>query len=300
MTTLQVKCFLALYEELNFRKAAEKLFISQPHISRQIAALEAELNTPLFFRTSHSVKATAAATLLLNDFSMISNLMDSVQRKAAICATQDSQSLTLGTDSAFLMTPLIEALNEYRMNNLNALLRISGYPYAKYMEMYDNFELDAVMTFRMCYRNRPDENCCVVEKKRLVLAVHRKNAWYLKNSPMAISDCSSATFSVLKTHRSPHCEYNPITVVGADPVRIQEVDNLMEIYYRIERGNCAGIVPEIDRIKYNPSIIKFPLEGDGGDIIIMYKQENYALSLVRGIVEFINKYNENQDVPTEP
>ena len=42
--------FLAVAEELHFRKAAEKLFISQPGLSRQIKQMEEMLETQLFER----------------------------------------------------------------------------------------------------------------------------------------------------------------------------------------------------------------------------------------------------------
>ena len=42
MNTTQIKCFLALSETLNFTKAAARLYLSQPALSRQIATLEQE------------------------------------------------------------------------------------------------------------------------------------------------------------------------------------------------------------------------------------------------------------------
>ncbi len=63
MNTTQIKCFLAVAETLNFTKAANQLFISQPGLSRQIVSLERELNTLLFIRDKHTVRLTPAAAV---------------------------------------------------------------------------------------------------------------------------------------------------------------------------------------------------------------------------------------------
>ena len=48
MTDRQIRCFLAVYETLNFSVAARKLFLTQPTLSYQIRNLEQELGAPLF------------------------------------------------------------------------------------------------------------------------------------------------------------------------------------------------------------------------------------------------------------
>lgn len=63
MTDRQIRCFLALYETLNFSAAARQLFLTQPTLSYQIRTLEEELGTSLFTRTTCRVEPTEAGQL---------------------------------------------------------------------------------------------------------------------------------------------------------------------------------------------------------------------------------------------
>lgn len=58
MELRHLRYFLAVCEEMNFTKAAEKLMIAQPPLSRQIKDLEEEVGTPLFIRDHHALRLT--------------------------------------------------------------------------------------------------------------------------------------------------------------------------------------------------------------------------------------------------
>lgn len=81
LTTLEY--FVQVATEGSLTKAADKLFISQPTLSRHMKNLEAELNTQLFVRQSHSLKLTEngitflkATTKVIQDVDALKHFFD--------------------------------------------------------------------------------------------------------------------------------------------------------------------------------------------------------------------------------
>ncbi|MNK12054.1 HTH-type transcriptional regulator CatM [compost metagenome] len=63
----QLNAFLTVAEELNFRKAADRLHMSQPPLTRLISKLEDDLGVKLFNRSTRKVELTGAGLALLNE-----------------------------------------------------------------------------------------------------------------------------------------------------------------------------------------------------------------------------------------
>ena len=71
MNTIQLECFLAVAEHLNFSKASQALKLTQPAVSHQIQTLEEELGVKLFIRTSRNVELTQEGILFMPDADLI-------------------------------------------------------------------------------------------------------------------------------------------------------------------------------------------------------------------------------------
>ena len=79
MELRHIRYFKAVAEELNFTRAAEKLNIAQPPLSRQIQDLEQDLGTKLFIRNPHKILLTHEGELFLQ---YANQILDLVNRSA--------------------------------------------------------------------------------------------------------------------------------------------------------------------------------------------------------------------------
>src|SRR5437762_3442905 len=67
MELRQLRYFVAVAEEANISRAAQKIFLTQPALSRQIKALEDEIGQCVLEREAHSIRLTPAGEALLNE-----------------------------------------------------------------------------------------------------------------------------------------------------------------------------------------------------------------------------------------
>jgi DNA-binding transcriptional LysR family regulator len=91
-----LRYFVAVAEELSFTRAAARLFIAQPTLSRQIRLLEASLRARLFERDHRTVRLTRAGEILLPQARLLLGQWDEVQGALAEAAAAADMTLRVG------------------------------------------------------------------------------------------------------------------------------------------------------------------------------------------------------------
>lgn len=131
LTPILVLRFVAVYEHRSIRGAAAALDIAQPQISKQIAAIEAILQTPLFDRGSAGLTPTRAAGILYRGALQLSDLCTPLIRRGDLLFRQAIGTTHLGTvppvtQQSALCVRLSDLCQRWHSEHPGASIRISA------------------------------------------------------------------------------------------------------------------------------------------------------------------------------
>ena len=109
----RLRMFIAVADCLNFTKAAEKLYISQPTLSRYISELEETMEVELFERTTRRVVLTKAGKLFYDESLQIIKKYDALINRVARLGTGLSGTLKVGYLELFTQNILPVAIRSF-------------------------------------------------------------------------------------------------------------------------------------------------------------------------------------------
>lgn len=125
MELRQLKYFTAIVELGSFSRAAREIYVAQPALSHQIAALETELKTQLLVRGARGVRPTNAGLTLYRTASSILRQVDGVRRDVTECVKNPSGSVSIGIPTSTAVLLSLPLLREVRSRYPEIRLQIT-------------------------------------------------------------------------------------------------------------------------------------------------------------------------------
>jgi DNA-binding transcriptional LysR family regulator len=161
---------VAVAEELHFGRAALRLHIVQPALSKQIASFEKELGVQLFQRTKRRVELTEAGEVLLEDARQILAQAEGARARANQASRGEIGSLTIGFIAPVLWELLPRVLRRYRSHYPEVRLFLKELHNAESVDGVLSRQLDLAFV-RLPIELRPELGCTTVHEEPVVLAV---------------------------------------------------------------------------------------------------------------------------------
>jgi DNA-binding transcriptional LysR family regulator len=240
----QMRYFVALAETLHFGRAAERLHISQPPLSRQIAALERELGVRLFERQSRRAALTHAGRRFLEDTRAVLMSFDQACDNARLAERGELGELSVGFMMHAAYTSLPGLARRYMADHPEVHVELR--------EVVPGALADAVLTGRfdaaIMFNPGPIRglDTHIIHRERLCLALHPDHplaghevvrARQLKGEPLIATPASAAP--ALRESIVQYCRSG-----GFEPNVRLEVELQQTIVSLVAENLGIALVPE--------------------------------------------------------
>lgn len=244
METRHLRYFVALAEELHFRKAAARLCISQPPLSSAIMQMEEDLGVRLFDRDTKSVALTAAGSALYPEAQRTLAQLDQACTVARRTGSGSLGQLRLGCTGGMLLRGVPELLAAYEqlVPDMEISLRESGS--AAQAAAIEHRQLDGGFLHASMLPESLD--FMTVQREPFVLCVPAIHPM-AKKRKVSLADFSRERWVLFARHTSPSYFDSVIslcTEAGFSPHVRHEVTHWMSAVLLVSRGAGVAVVPK--------------------------------------------------------
>jgi len=299
MDLRQLRYFVAVAEEQNFGRAAARLHVSQPPITRQIKMLEAELGVLLFERTHFGVILTPAGEEFLARARQVHDLIEHATDRARRAGAGAVGRLDIGAFGTGAISIVPAIIRRYVTTNSDVDVSILNVPLPAQLVALRQRRI--VILFDRYLP--PDADLCVevVAQERLVLALHETNP--LSRLP-AIRIDALAKQPMIMPRDAGHRNWvqDLCRAHGFEPTASQYAGDMIAGIVMASNGFGVQIVPASSQAMSLPGLVFRPLEFkvhayDSMELQCAYLK-NEASPLLRGLLKIVRDFRkENPFTP---
>ena len=293
-----LRYFVTVAEEGNFTRAAEKLFIAQPPLSRQIQQLEQEIGVQLFERGSRPVKLTEAgkffnahAHALLSQMAEIKSM---TQRIGKI-----ERTLSVGFVASILYGKFPTIIRRYRAEYSSVDLHLHEMTTMPQVSALKDGKID-VGFGRIKHEDRNIRQITLREE-RLVVALPTDHPLALFEGDLSLKDLKNENLIVYPKAPRPSFADQVLSVFhesATNPKKIVEVRELQIAIGLVAAGEGVAIVPtSLTGMRRDDIVYKGLMERHAYSPIIMSVRSMDQSEEIRSMLELVYKIYDEESIP---
>jgi DNA-binding transcriptional LysR family regulator len=242
-----LRYFVSVAEELHFGRAARKLGVSQPPLSRQIVDLERAVGAQLLERTRRTVSLTnAGAAFLVDASAILRRAEDAVRRTREIAAGARGTLSIAFSETAAASGILQRTLDRFRRTHPSIELHLEESTAAEQALAFERGELDVAFGYRLPILDTPRVEATQLFADRLLVALPQSDpmAKARRWLPHALSE---RTLLFLPRRAAPELHgrvLQDLARLGIVPRHVRDVRRLRAVFALVACGAGFGLVPE--------------------------------------------------------
>ncbi len=261
MELRHLRYFVAVAEELHFRRAAERLHMSQPPLSQQIRQLEEEVGATLLLRNQRKVELTAAGAAFLVSAREILAAVEDAARQARRVQRGEVGRLAVGFVGSAMYSFVPELLRAFRVQAPDIALRLHEMGTTEQLRQLDDGRLD--VGFLRTPGRWPGIAFETVLEEPVVVALPDVHP-LAKRSLLRLVDIEGEDLVLLTPAGSPGLRAalsDAIAALGGEDRIAQEVAEMQTVIGLVAAGVGISLVPESVRALDRPGVTYRALEG---------------------------------------
>lgn len=258
MDLRQMKYFVAVAEELNFGRAAARLHMAQPPLTRQIRAIEEQLGAALFLRTPRGVELTDAGRVLLAEVPNVLSLARRAEDRARLAGQGLVGTLDVGIFGSAVLDVIPRILARFRRDRPQ--VRITLHNQTKAEQIQALRERRITVGFNRLVPEEPGLAVETVLRERVMVGLHEGHPLCAKNV-VTVRDLHGEPMILYPNLPMPGLAQEVMNAFSSEGVRLdiaQQVEDVLTCVALVASGFGSCVTTESAASLHLPGIVYRP------------------------------------------
>jgi DNA-binding transcriptional LysR family regulator len=281
MELRHLRYFLAVAQELNFGRAAQKLRIAQPPLSQQIRALEQELGVELFSRSKHKVELTRAGADLAKEAAHILSRVRRMEEQASLLSQGQTGTLVISSGPTIMATVLRRSLPAFTQRYPKVSMEFRDYLSARSLTALKEGTVDVGFVVPP---SRTDGLSTEEVLTEPIVAALPTNHALANRKELALGELAEEPFITLSTRVAQGYRDQVIAYCreeGFEPKMLHETTSIWANLLLVETGVGVTLLPSSARTVFAHRIAYIPLSSPAASIkyVVAWRRDNRSPAL---------------------
>ncbi len=277
MNSTQIDYFLTLCKYKNYSETARRLYVSQPTVSKQIAALEEELGFKLFDRSTTSLHLTMQGAMMKKAFSEARDIIseswsDAKNLHDRIADTVQIAFLEGSGVGSIMINPFSDVIHQFR-DKIN--ISINFMTHKQLNEALKNNEIDIGVTLLDEVRGNNTLDYTRLNVIHFSIVAH-KSLGVIQNNILDVSRVRQLPFYISSEGSLGIKSFQKELERHAGITELQFVSqpNIDSMLLNVEHGMGIAAVGNTPRVQSNEDLVFYPLGDLKSTIVAAWNQQN--------------------------